>query len=123
MGALESFYFFYFLNLLEVSANVLDIDDIVNIEFDFCGEESVVCLDVNAVDVYIELLGEYAGYLMQDSNAVEADDMQGCGECKLAVGVPCCCEYLVAVAGLEALCDFALPFMDDNRGSLVCRGF
>ena len=91
----------------------------MNAKVDFGGEEAVVGLDVDAVDVDAAAMREDACDLMQDAYAVEADDVERGWEGELSVGVPVGCHDPVAASCLEPLCYFALALVDDDVSALV----
>ena len=88
-------------------------------ESEFGGKQAVAGVDVYAVDVHVELLREDARDLMQDADAVEADDVQCGREGECAVCVPRGCQDLVAASCFESLCYVALALVDGDLASFA----
>ena len=83
-------------------------------KIDFSRKQTVVCLNMQAVDVHVQLLGEDACDFVQHTYAITAYNMKRGREGKVSVRLPLGSQDLVAVACLETLRHFTLPLMDDN---------
>ena len=91
----------------------------MDFEVDFALEDAIVGLDGEAVDVDVELLGEYGGDLQDDACVVDAFDAYGGWELDALVGVPAGSEDAVAVGHFQAVGNFALAFVDGDAVVLV----
>ena len=89
----------------------------MDIEPDVAIEYSVLVLEFELLYVYVHLLRGYRGYFVYYAYAVDTSDVDGYYEFVCAVGSPLGCEYAVAVAALQTVCDGALALV--NRYVLV----
>ena len=90
------------------------VPDVMHAKVNLCREESVVCLDVQAMDIYVELLGEDARDFVQHPYAVKTYNTKCGRERKMSVRIPFGSKNLVAVTRLETLGNITLAFVDDN---------
>ena len=108
---IESCHTLYTFYLFEFLAKCLHILDIVDIEPDVALEYSVLVLEFELLYVYVHLLRGYRGYFVYYAYAVDTSDVDGYYEFVCAVGSPLGCEYAVAVAALQTVCDGALALV------------